>query len=147
MLQTVAAFLYYCLNKTKDVVNVQSRLQTRVDRMSDLMGHVVKKVNTVLEKLDSMDFNKRASSARSVASARSIRSARGNAKFRVFVNHENMFANNLGFYCSNSSLFFFFKFLFKNIIQKIVDLSGVRTQIIRVDGKHAVHYSTTTAQT
>ena len=119
MLQTVAAFLYYCLNKTKDDVNVQSRLQTRVDRMSDLMGHVVKKVNTVLEKLDSMDFNKRASSARSVASARSIRSARGNAKFRVFVNHENMFAYNLGFYSSNSSLSFFLNFFSKTFYRKL----------------------------
>jgi hypothetical protein len=34
------------------------------------MVHVVKKVNTVLEKLDAIDANKRSSSARSVTSAR-----------------------------------------------------------------------------
>ena len=38
--------------------------------MGDLMSHVIKKVNTVLEKLEAIDANKRPSSVRSVASAR-----------------------------------------------------------------------------
>ena len=43
-------------------------------------------------------------------------------------------------------LFVYFRSFQKQFYRKIVDLSGIRTRIVRVEGEHADHLTTTTAQ-
>ena len=48
---------------------------------------------------------------------------------------------------ANPGLFLFIFVLFKhNIIEKTLGFSGIRTRIVGVEGKHADHLTTTTAQ-
>ena len=42
-------------------------------------------------------------------------------------------------------LFVLFSFFSITILQKIVDLSGIRTRIVGVEGQHVDHLTTTTA--
>ena len=42
-------------------------------------------------------------------------------------------------------LFVYFRFFQKHCYRKIVDFSGILTQILRVEGKHADHLTTITA--